>query len=445
MNRTMRASWALAAIGMTAGCFSGGSSTTPSLPDASEPGQYYEAGAAGVVDAGTPPADAGLDATVAMEAGADAEAPVDAGADAPVVDAASDAPFCSDGCQATSVSIFADTTGASGNTPCALLTTGQVACWGQPLSGINGTLPAPVPLDGPARALAVGSSELCAVLTSGAVQCVGPNYYGQGGNGGTGPVAGISTGSAVAMGYSFGCALLASGAVDCWGIDSFGMLGAAFDAGSSPVPIQVAGISGATAISAGSVHACALLGDGTVSCWGGGGGDQLDNLTNSNPTPVPIGGVAGARAIASGGYETCVIEGDGGVLCWGDDQANDLGNTSAFLYPEQPFAVQGLAGPATAISVGASHACAVLSTGGGTVACWGADNHGELGNGVADASAPASTVPGLDGVVKVAIGSSTTCAVLVDGGVSCWGSDEYGQLGAEADAGVSLTPVPLAW
>ncbi len=57
----------------------------------------------------------------------------------------------------------------------------------------------------------------------------------------------------------------------------------------------------------------------------------------------------------------------------------------------------------------------------------------------------ASTVPGLTGVVQVAIGSEATCAVLDDGGVSCWGSNEYGQLGSAADAGLSLTPVPLVW
>jgi alpha-tubulin suppressor-like RCC1 family protein len=483
MIRTLRAAAVLIAAA-ACGC----DSSTPSPNTPPEIDAAGDAVSTPLADQTAPaPAEAGADATVASEAGPDAashaeteasaeagpdvgfdaeteasaEAALDAGFDAPVeasieasvdasIDAEPDAPFCANGCQAVSVSIYGDRAGQVGNTPCALLTTGQVACWGAPMDGIAGlyAMPLPQTFDAPVVAEAVGYYALCAVLQGGTVQCQGESYYGELGSGATpgGPVVGIQTASAIAVGNEFACVLLGpTGTVACWGSNDFGQLGAA-TGGSSATPVTIPGISGATAIAAGVDHACVLLGDGgTVSCWGGGGGDQLLNFTNVNPAPVSIPGVAGATSIAASQDATCVIVGDGGVVCWGDNESNDLGTPSPGPFGG-PVLVPGLAGPATAIAVGAEHACAVLATGGGTVACWGADTSGELGNGYADASAPASTVPGLSGVVQVAIGSSNTCAVLADGGVACWGSNEYEQLGEAADGGaMSLTPVPFVW
>src|SRR5271167_4937628 len=51
------------------------------------------------------------------------------------------------------------------------------------------------------------------------------------------------------------------GAVECWGSNSL--------VASSPYPVTVPGLeSGATAISAGDLYACALTANGAVQCWG---------------------------------------------------------------------------------------------------------------------------------------------------------------------------------
>lgn len=90
-----------------------------------------------------------------------------------------------------------------------------------------------------------------------------------------------------------------------------------------------------------------------------------------------------------------------------------------------PVAVTGLA-DATAIALGASHACALRRD--GTVACWGAGSAGELGDGrlgPGESSDRPVAVPGLTGVVELAAGARVTCARTTDA-VWCWGTLEDG-------------------
>lgn len=81
------------------------------------------------------------------------------------------------------------------------------------------------------------------------------------------------------------------------------------------------------------------------------------------------------------------------------------------------------------IAVGTSwtHTCALLSN--GTVACWGRNEHGQIGDGTTtDRHAPVP-VPGLSGVKEIALGLDFTCALVSSGAVLCWGHDVAGQLG----------------
>ena len=110
-----------------------------------------------------------------------------------------------------------------------------------------------------------------------------------------------------------------------------------------------------TAIAAGEGCACALLPNGTVECWGYGGygGELGRNGTMSDAvTPVAVTGLTDVTAISVGGSSACALLTNGTVDCWGDNEFGQLGNgtTSNSL---TPVAVSGLTG-VTAIVAGQS-------------------------------------------------------------------------------------------
>jgi alpha-tubulin suppressor-like RCC1 family protein len=78
---------------------------------------------------------------------------------------------------------------------------------------------------------------------------------------------------------------------------------------------------------AGVYHTCALMGDGTVQCWGFDQDGELgDGVLTSRSTPAPVYGVANATQISAGDYHTCALIADGSVYCWGDGKEGQLGS-----------------------------------------------------------------------------------------------------------------------
>ena len=69
-----------------------------------------------------------------------------------------------------------------------------------------------------------------------------------------------------------------------------------------------------------------------------------------------------------------------------------------------------------------------------TLWCWGANSHGQVGDGSGepDVNQPTQVpIPG-DNVASVATGGEHACAVTVDGRLFCWGMNEFGQVGRRA-------------
>ena len=114
------------------------------------------------------------------------------------------------------------------------------------------------------------------------------------------------------------------------------------------------------------------------------------------------------------------------MVCWG---ANHGDQTAVAQRPESwiPKLVKDLAASAVAVSAGARHTCAVIIT--GVAECWGANEHGQLGNGLTGDRSGVSTMPGLVGVVAVDAGALHSCALSDTSEVACWGSNADGQLG----------------
>src|SRR5207249_8547538 len=80
--------------------------------------------------------------------------------------------------------------------------------------------------------------------------------------------SGLTTAIQAAAGDEFACALLGDSTARCWGLGSSGQRGDGTFDKISTVPVAVVGITGAAAVSSGYEHACALLGDYSMRCWG---------------------------------------------------------------------------------------------------------------------------------------------------------------------------------
>src|SRR5213594_1694197 len=306
-------------------------------------------------------------------------------------------------------------------------------------------------------AVAAGGLHTCMRLPDGAVQCWGRNNFGQLGNGdgsltsSSVPVAvrGLTTATRVVTGDAHTCALLGDGTVQCWGVGDSGQRGDGTFNNISTVPVAVVGMGGAghltnaVAVAARGYHSCALLGDGTVRCWGRNADGQLGDGTVADPatgppgssTPVQVSGITGAAAVIAGGYHTCALFADGTAWCWGRSDDGQLGN-GARASASTPVPVTNLTG-VTAMTAGFYHTCALLPN--GTVWCWGRNDEGQLGDGTT-VGRPAPVQAGITGALAVSGGYHHTCAVLSDGTVGCWGRNVEGQLGDGTTAS-SSTPV----
>jgi len=257
------------------------------------------------------------------------------------------------------------------------------------------------------------------------------------------PTSGLSSAIALSAGYWHTCALLADGGVKCWGDNQYGELGDG-NLTWSGTPVSVNGIKNATTISVGQYHTCALLADRSVKCWGANHFGQLgDGTTTDRTTPVSVGGVSDAIAVSAGWANSCALLAGGSVKCWGDDEAGQLGDgttTQPWAGPRTPTTVSGIS-DATAISAGSFDTCALLAD--GSVKCWGANAHGELGDGTTTERTTPVSVSGITRAVVISSGGDHTCALLSDGGAECWGDNYNGQLGDGTSFDTHTTPVSV--
>ena len=363
---------------------------------------------------------------------------------------------------------------------CAIRPNGGVYCWGQGAFGQLGygntesigndeapSAAGPVDLAGRgAVAVATGRVHSCAVLDSGSVRCWGGNEFGELGYGNTqavgdnetpGSVAPVNLGTgrsavAITTGYLHTCAILDNGSVRCWGAGLEGELGygntQAVGDNESPgsvAPVNLGTGRSAVAIATGAYHTCAILDNGTVSCWGRNSSGQLgygnintvgDNEAPGSMGPVNLGAGRTAVAIAAGEEHTCALLDNGTVRCWGVSNKGQLGYgvTPPIGDNETPAA----AGPvnlgghsAVGITAGPYHTCATLDD--GTMRCWGGGEYGRLGYGNEQDIYTPTAVPVDVGSgrspVAITAGYWHTCAILDNGAVRCWGIANSGQLG----------------
>jgi alpha-tubulin suppressor-like RCC1 family protein len=269
---------------------------------------------------------------------------------------------------------------AGGASSCALGSDQHVYCWGNilaqdPLNMWTGT---PIPTlvkeaDGSPLSnivsLSAGGPLVCGVTQDGTAKCWGKSFDGAGGTladdanvtghfnypklvaslGTTGntvatapPLTGIVK---IATDGSRTCALLKDTSVACWGSEFDGKLGTDTSKAEggwqkhawpnlvlvNPQEPYSPPLKKVVDIAIGGFHTCAILQDGTVSCWGANPyGTIIPNATKADynpPTQIKLDGevIADAIQIAAGVNFTCVRLKNQSVKCWGDNDWGQLG------------------------------------------------------------------------------------------------------------------------
>lgn len=347
---------------------------------------------------------------------------------------------------------------SNGGTAYALLNDGTVRAWGDSASGQLGSgitsSSTPLQVQGLTGVTSITATYYgaFALLSDGTVRSWGANFMGQLGNGATGSgsgspvqVAGLTGVTSITASDFSAYALLADGTVRAWGDNSKGQLGTGNSANVSNTPAQVQGLTGVTSIAASNYNAYALLSDRTVRSWGANASGQLGNGTTSESyTPVRVQGLSNVTSMTASAGTAYAVSGDGTARAWGSNQSGQLGNGTV-TNSNIPVQVQGLAGAAsiTADKGDSNNAVAYAVLRDGTVRSWGLNQSGQLGNGTTTSSNSPGQAQGLSGVGSITAGRGTAFALLADGTVRAWGDNYNHQLGVTGTTSFSSAPVGI--
>jgi cysteine-rich repeat protein len=410
---------------------------------------------------------------------------------------------------------------AGGSHTCALSEGGTVKCWGANASGQLGLGDARARGDEPkelgaalpavdlgkgrsAKQIFAGGYGTCALLDDDSLKCWGENSYGQLGLGDTEnrgdqpkemgealPSVDLGAGRtarSVAVGWNSICALLDNGAVKCWGDNKNGQLGLGDTVRRGALPdemgnalpaVDLGGGHSAKSVSVGYTHACAVLDDDGIKCWGDNKSGQLglgDTIARGvNPgelgSNLPEVDLNGRTALSIGvstgdsyymdpiGHSpfSCAALSDGSLGCWGwlkhlgfspitvGDQPMELGAALPLLSLGTRRSVQ-------MFDVGIAHVCAILDD--RSLKCWGNNDYGQVGpNPTVENPSPIDLGKG-QVPIGLTLGANHGCVLLRDRSVKCWGNNLSGQLGLgdvvnrglnEGELGDALPSVDLSF
>lgn len=334
---------------------------------------------------------------------------------------------------------------AGGYHTCALLQDDSVKCfgwgvrgqlgsgWFTPVGDSSGDMGAslrPIDLgDGMlATQVAAGRMHTCVLLQNHAVKCFGENEHGELGQGHRQNIGwfvgqmganlpSIDLGDGmwakqIAPGDKFTCVLLQDNSVKCFGLNSAGHLGQGSFEGQnrsigdevgemgSNLPAVDLGIGVlATQIATGG-HACALLQDNSVKCFGSnyfgqlGQGHTLDigdhpGELGANLPPIDLGTGMRAKQIAVGALHTCVLLQDSSVKCFGYGAYGQLGKGNTQNIGDEPGEMgdnlpaidfgEGEGSLAVSIAAGGHNTCVLFQD--DSMKCFGLNSEGEAGMG----------------------------------------------------------------
>ncbi|HEX3850514.1 MAG TPA: hypothetical protein VHW01_06080 [Polyangiaceae bacterium] len=341
------------------------------------------------------------------------------------------------------------TCGASSS--CYLTDSGSVRCWGngefgQLGNGAVDSMPLPpTTVQGVSSAvgLAGGALQACALSASDQAQCWGvlPSASAANLTTPTPTAAPLQLSGVATIAFSqHACALTGAGLVYCWGPDSFLGNGE----GPSDSPVQVNGIENAIDVAVNEsselgsgIATLVVLANGSVLGWGHAHGPGLTTSASADQlTPVAMPGLTNIRQITLSSKHACALLENGQVSCWGANDEGQLGVPAQSAPSAAPQSVTGL-DEVVEVRAGDAFTCARRSN--GEVWCWGDNTFFQLATAEPVAFSRQPIRINVPAVTDLAVGQAHVCVRTTDGGVSCWGNNGAGQV---LLSGPTMVPVP---
>lgn len=243
----------------------------------------------------------------------------------------------------------------------------------------------------------------------------------------------------IAMGVWHACAVLDDQGVLCWGYRSEGATGQPLPSGEKYVetPTVVAGVA-AESVRAGGSNTCVRNG-ASVSCWGyvNRQDDEADPSLAASPEQLLTREVA---QLVVADRHICVLDDDGVPACYGANDFGQLGRQTPRPadyppdlpelggYPSFEFLPAHSVSHVTRLDARSDVSCAIDWR--GDVSCWGLGISGVLGFGEKQQQPEPVAIPELSDIVDLSVGDFHACAVNHAGDVSCWGKDISGSIGS---------------
>jgi hypothetical protein len=176
------------------------------------------------------------------------------------------------------------------------------------------------------------------------------------------------------------------------------------------------------------VYACGGVHDHSVQTAAGAGAERGGHAANASPKQV-------ARSLAMSASHVCALR-QAGLYCWGENFAGQLGTGQLSSVQDAPAAASAAGLDIAEVAADTGRTCVRRNS--GEVACWGANDQGQIGDGTRVNSLVAVPAEGIDDATQIAIDDRSTCALRANGRVACWGASPE----SSADAG-SLLPVDM--
>ena len=335
---------------------------------------------------------------------------------------------------------------------CVLTQKSEVKCWGSSKFKENGAdevlnVPTDINLDEKftVRGIAAGSYHNCLLTDGDDIKCWGEGSWGQIGSADFKTSSSLVTVKmepkqpvkALALGSNFSCALLKNGKVKCWGANDQGQLGdGSLKKKSTPVDVALAPKDQAISLRAGYHHACVLLADGKVKCWGANDRGQILGVKDKiqkTPVTIKLKDSSPVQALVLNTDVTCTLTGKGTANCWGQ---------SSILFGDKtPVKTPQNVNPSSmpkvkTLAIGSSSMCFLSTT--GVVQCKGLNDKGQLGNKSKVDNGSLTKIAQTDRIKILTVGDGFGCVLTKRGRVKCFGDGTNGKLGIPGETSVSV-------